>query len=89
LVMGDVLGLLVGGACVCSKGRGWMLLNSFFLEMNSLDYVLSFFVKFFEIFTMPSLMTKDHGRSCRHTIRMRCGNDEKHRGLLSWSIEAS
>ncbi len=57
--------------------------------MNSLDYVLSFFVNFFEIFTMPSLITKDHGRSCRHTIGMRCGNDEKHRGLPSWSIEAS
>ncbi len=57
--------------------------------MNSLDYVLSFLSIFFEIFTTPSLMTKDHGRSCRHTIGMRCGNDEKHRGLPSWSIEAS
>jgi hypothetical protein len=46
----------------CLQVSAWKL-NSFFLEMNSLDYVLS--------------------------LGMRCGNDEKHPGLPSWSIEAS
>jgi hypothetical protein len=34
-------------------------------------------------------MVKEQGNSCKQRKGMRCGNDENHRGLQSWFVEAS